>query len=155
MMQGGTQNAFLPAGTNAEIELTSSQETRGPWRRTKVFWPETWFVRNYLSVPEPERALAGCRCMTGLLVFATSQEDGQRKYILGLLHFLSTEHLVARTFFSVLSCRVRLSILNLHKHVRVAQGSRFKMFTGVVLSLCALENHVISQHVSQNPSRRT
>ena len=32
-----------------------------------------------------------------------------------------TEHFVARTFFSVLSCRARLSMFNLHTRMRVAQ----------------------------------
>ena len=45
---------------------------------------------------------------------------------------VTTEHLVARTFFSVLSCRARLSTYNLHTHMRAAQD-----VTGDVLSFCA------------------
>ena len=38
---------------------------------------------------------------------------------------------------------------------RTCVWPKIKMFTGVVLSLCALKSHPISQHVSQDTSRRT
>ena len=36
MMQGGSQNAFLPAGTNDEIEIILAPTDERCWRKTKV-----------------------------------------------------------------------------------------------------------------------
>ena len=59
------------------------------------------------------------------------------------LPFLKTEHLVARTFFSVLSCRACLSTLS-RAHVCVAQGLMTQV-TGVV---CCLVAHPKSLHLT-------
>ena len=72
MIQGGPQCAFLPAGRNAEIEITLVPRDEMAVAQDENVWPATEFVRSGSDSEDS-------RILEGHVVCNRPQEDGERR----------------------------------------------------------------------------